>query len=317
MAVLVTGGSGFLGSYLIPELLAAGREVVVFDRAAPAVDGVRWIGGDLTDAAALEAAVAEHGVTDVFHLAAVLAGPCEADPDLGFAINFDATRTLLRAASRRPGFGRFVLISSISVFGKDAAEPVADAAAKNPATVYGQTKLACEHLLRWYAERGKVDGRGVRFAWVYGPGRVNGITAAYSSLLLDRIARGEPVDVPNPDEAGDWLYVRDAVAALMRLWRVEPERLSRRVYNVCGGAHRIRDVLEIARAVRPDAEIRYAADSEAASPYPSRYDDAAARRDWGWAPAWPVDRAVADHLAVVGAQAGETPPAEAGSQSSG
>ena len=307
MAVLVTGGAGFLGSYLVAALVEAGEAVVVFDRAAAPAglpDAVTWVRGDLTDADALRAVVADQGVTDIFHLAAVLAGPCEADPDLGFAINFDATRVLLKAAAAIEDFRRFVFISSIAVFGRDVPEPVRDDAPKNPATVYGQTKLASEHLIRWYATHRGVDGRGLRLTWVYGPGRVNGITAAYSSLLLDAVARGEAVDVPNPDERGDWLYVHDAVAALLGIWRAPSA--PQRFYNVAGGAHRIRDVLAVARRHRVDAQIRMAARSPqasaAASPYPSSYDDAPARRDWGWAPAWPVERAVPDHLARVAEQ---------------
>jgi nucleoside-diphosphate-sugar epimerase len=81
---------------------------------------------------------------------------------------------------------------------KDAAEPVKDDAPKNPSNVYGQTKLACEHLLHWYARQRGVDGRAVRFTWVFGPGRTTGITALYSSLLLDAIAQDQPLEVVNP-----------------------------------------------------------------------------------------------------------------------
>lgn len=306
MKVLVTGASGFLGSYLVPALLQRGAEVVVFDLAenpltlAPVMDRLTYIRGNLGDEAALRDTMRSHCITDVIHLGALLARPCEENPALGFRVNFDATRILLEESASQ-NIRRFVFVSSIAVFGKDANEPVADEAPKNPATVYGQTKLAGEHLLRWYAQNKGLDARGLRFTWVFGPGRVNGITAMYSSLLLDKIARGEPVDVPNPDERGDWLYVKDAVKALLDL--MEAPAAPQRVYNIAGGSHAIRDVLAIAKKIRPDATLNLAEQSAAASPYPSAYDDAPARREWGWSPDYPIERAVAEHLDIVAAQA--------------
>lgn len=68
----------------------------------------------------------------------------------GFQVNFGSTQVLLDAAAVLRA-KKFFMVSSISVYGRDAAEPVRDDAIKNPETVYGQTKLASEHLLSWYA----------------------------------------------------------------------------------------------------------------------------------------------------------------------
>ena len=68
------------------------------------------------------------------------------------------------------------MISSISVFGRDVEEPVKDEAVKNPETIYGQTKLASEHLMLWYARKHGLDTRALRFTWVFGPGRTTGTT---------------------------------------------------------------------------------------------------------------------------------------------
>jgi UDP-glucose 4-epimerase len=180
------------------------------------------------------------------------------------------------------------------VFGRDAPEPVSDGAAKNPETVYGQTKLACEHLLQWYAARRGLDAGALRFTWLFGPGRTTGITALYSSLILDAIARGEPVTVPNPDERGDWLYVKDAVKAILALW--DAQGLSQRIFNIAGGVHSIREVVEIARRIRPDARVELVAGGAARSPYPVAYDDSAARRALGFRPDYSIETAVAEHL---------------------
>ena len=301
MRVLVTGGAGFVGAYLVPALLQRGYEVTVFDAAAPPsalADRVDYLRGDLGAPADVYRAMMNCRPQGVFHLGALLAAPCEENPQRGFAVNFASTQALLDA-SVALGVRKFFLVSSISVFGRNAAEPVADDAVKNPETVYGQTKLACEHLLQWYAAKRGLDAGALRFAWLFGPGRTTGITALYSSLILDAIARGEPVSVPNPDERGDWLYIKDAVKAILALW--DARGLSQRIFNIAGGVHSIREVVGIARKLRPDARVELAAGGSTLSPYPVAYDDSAARRDLGFRPDYSIDAAVAEHLRTVAA----------------
>ncbi len=304
MRVLVTGGAGFIGSYLVPALLARGHDVTVFDVAPePAAlaahrDRIGYVRGDLASPPDLYRAMMAVRPEGVFHLGAILAGPCEENPVRGFQVNFGSTQALLDACVALQA-KRFFMISSISVFGRDVPEPVGDGAVKNPETVYGQTKLASEHLLQWYARKHGLDASALRFTWVFGPGRTTGITALYSSLILDAIAHGEPVEIPNPDERGDWLYVKDAVKAILLAWDAGDRR--QRVFNIAGGVHSIRDVVEIARKIRPDARVTLAADGKSLSPYPVAYDDAPARAVLGWAPDYTIEAAVAEHLRLVAA----------------
>ena len=305
MKVLVTGGAGFIGSYLVPQLLDRGWEVVVFDQAEkpasiePVIDRIEYVRGDLGSAPDLYRAMTTHRPGGVFHLGAVLAGPCEADPVMGFKVNFQSTQTLLDA-SLSLGVERFFMISSISVFGRDVTEPVADAAVKNPETIYGQTKLAGEHLMRWYAAKHGLDTRGLRFTWVFGPGRTTGITALWSSAILDAIARGEPMTITNPDETGDWLYVKDAVKAILNFW--EADRAPQRIYNIAGGVHSIREVVQIARRYCPDDRVALVEDGANQSPYPAVYDDTPAREQWGWMPDYSIESAVREHLEIISGQ---------------
>lgn len=305
MRALVTGGAGFIGSYLIPKLLEKGCEVVVFDAAPNPTsleevrDRITYVRGDLGSKADMYRAMMTQKITDVFHLGAVLAGPCEENPVMGFKINFQSTQTILDA-SLALHINRFVMLSSISVFGRDAAEPVPDHAAKNPETIYGQTKLAGEHLLLWYARKHGLDTRALRFTWVFGPGRTTGITALYSSLILDAIARGESITVPNPDEKGDWLYIKDAIKAILTLW--EAESPSQRVYNIAGGVHSIRDVIAIAKKYRPDSPVALQEGGKSQSPYPVAYDDSVARKEIGWKPDYSIEEAVREHIEIVSAK---------------
>ncbi len=302
MRALVTGGAGFIGSYLIPKLLERGMEVVVFDMAKepstlePVKDQITYHRGDLASDADLYRVMMRERITAVFHLGAILAGPCEENPVYGFRINFHATQTLLDA-SVALGVNRFFMMSSISVFGRDVSEPVADDARKNPETVYGQTKLACEHLLRWYHRKQGLDTRALRFSWVFGPGRTTGITALYSSLILDAVARNEPITVTNPEEKGDWLYIRDAVGAILTLWDAEDPK--QRIYNIAGGVHSIGEVVEIAKKVKPESSVSLVPKGKAQSPYPAAYDDRIARSEIGWAPKYTIEAAVREHIDIV------------------
>ena len=192
---------------------------------------------------------------------------------------------------------KFFMVSSISVFGRDAAEPVQDDAPKNPETIYGQTKLASEHLLSWYARKHGMDTCALRFTWVFGPGRTTGITALYSSLILDSIARGEAIVVGNPEERGDWLYVKDAVKAILLVW--DQPALKQRIFNISGGVHSIRDVVAIARRHRPQSKVTLKEGGRSLSPYPVAYDDRQARQELGWKPDYTIEAAVEEHLRLV------------------
>ena len=302
MRALVTGGAGFIGSYLIPRLLEKGMEVVVFDitkepaALEPIKDEILYVRGDLASEADLYRVMMSHKITNVFHLGAILAGPCEENPIYGYKINFHATQTLLDASVALK-VNRFFMLSSISVFGKDVSEPVADDARKNPGTVYGQTKLACEHLLQWYYRKHALDTRALRFTWVFGPGRTRGITALYSSLILDAIARNEPMTITNPGEKGDWLYIQDAIRAILAVWDAKDPK--QRIYNIAGGVHAIGDVVEIAKSLRPDAKVSLVPQEEAQSPYPVAYDDHVARSEIGWKPKYSIETAVREHMEIV------------------
>ena len=302
MRALITGGAGFIGSYLVPALLARDYDITLFDLAPepdtlPAHrDRIRYIRGDLGSSADLYRAMMTCKPDGVFHLGAILAGPCEENPLRGFAVNFDSTRVLLDACVAQQ-VRKFFMVSSISVFGRDAREPVADDAAKNPETIYGQTKLASEHLMLWYARKHGVDARALRFTWVFGPGRTTGITALYSSLILDAIARGEAIGISNPDERGDWLYVKDAVKAILLSW--DAKLSEQRVFNIAGGVHSIREVVEIALRLHPGAKVTFAQEARSLSPYPVAYDDGPARRELRWKPDYTIAAAVGEHLRIV------------------
>lgn len=301
MKVLVTGAGGFIGRYLLPALIARGHSVVATDVRLPgdavSDDRVAWYPLDVSRPEEVYRVMLGTRPEAVIHLVSWLAAPCEANPLRGWEINFLSTQYLLDSGLAA-GLKRFVFSSSISVFGRGVPEPVSDDAVKEPATIYGQTKLACEHLLRWYRNKHGVAVGAARFPWVYGPGRETGITAMYSSKLLDAIARHQPLDIDFPDEKGDWLYVRDAVKALLLL--LASESVPQVAYNIMGGLYTVREAMQVAMRVEPNAQITFRERAGLSNnPYPLSYDDSAARHDIGWAPDYSLEAGIREHIAIV------------------
>lgn len=152
--VLVTGGAGYVGCVLVPKLLDAGCEVVVYDtlffgsEGLPKHPRLKVIEGDLRNTSHLEASL--EGVDAVIHLACISNDPSfELDPDLSKAINFDCFEPLVQACVRR-GVRRFIYASTSSVYGVSDAPEVTEDHPLVPLTDYNKYKGLCEPILRKY-----------------------------------------------------------------------------------------------------------------------------------------------------------------------
>lgn len=152
--VLVTGGAGYVGSMLVPKLLAAGHKVSVLDlymygddifadlRANP---NFREVKGDLRDPKAVARAL--QSCDAVIHLACISNDPSfELNPDLGKSINFDCFRPLVQAA-KKEGVRRFIYASSSSVYGIKDEPEVTEDLPLIPLTDYSKYKALCEQVL--------------------------------------------------------------------------------------------------------------------------------------------------------------------------
>ncbi len=301
MRLLVTGASGFIGSRLVPALVDQGHDVVATDIVAEpqwltSREGVEYRRVDLSRDPDVRELVFRSRPDKVVHLAGLLAEPCEAAPLRAFKVNLMATTSLLEACVAT-GVARFVMTSSPSVFGRGLAEPVVEDAARPPVTAYGQTKLACEHMLEWCRRARGLSVGAARFPWVYGPGRTTGLAAGHCSLLLDAIARGETAIVRNADQVGDWLYVKDAVKALILL--LESDDRPPVTHNIMSGVHSVADAMAVAREQFPDARIKVRKAPGAHYPYASSFDGTRARKEIGWNPDRSIRRGFKERVETV------------------
>jgi UDP-glucose 4-epimerase len=197
MKVLVTGGSGFLGSHIADALSEAGHDVVIFDL-VPSL----WLRprqtacvGSVLDAEALAAAT--RGCDAIYHLAA-MADIDEAlqSPRTAVEVNIMGTINALEAA-RIHGVRRFVLASSIYVY-------------SNQGSFYRTTKQASEHLVHDYHERFDLQFTVLRFGSLYGPraDRSNGVFRMLSQALAEK-----RIDYyGSGDEVREYIHVLDAAA---------------------------------------------------------------------------------------------------------
>ncbi len=323
-SVLITGASGEIGHGLIDRLAAADRPVITLDL-NPLPAGVapkvrHQFVGSVLDAQLLDRVVAEYEVDRVFHLAALLSTRSEFSPALAHKVNVEGTLNMLEFAQKQgESHGRTVVFfypSSIAAFGlpdlatKAEAGRVREDDYNVPTTMYGANKLYCEHLGRYYsrhfkqllAERhGKVDFRCLRFPGLISAVTVpSGGTSDYAPEMTHAAAKGEPYACfVRPDTRIPFMAMPDAVEAVLRLTAVPREALTRAVYNVGAFAPSAGEVEAVVRAAFPAADITTAVDVKRqgiVDTWPADVDDAAARRDWGHAPAWGFEAAFGDYL---------------------
>ena len=169
MAVLVTGGAGYIGSHTAVVLHEAGRDVVVLDdlsnSSMAAVEALRvltrpdlpFIEADAADVDAVGRAVVDHGIDEVIHFAAFksVSGSI-VDPDGYHRNNVGSTAGVVEAM-RRHGVSRMVFSSSCTVYGEPADLPVTEDSPISASNPYGATKVACEELLAAEAAAGGLD----------------------------------------------------------------------------------------------------------------------------------------------------------------
>src|SRR5687768_11949814 len=155
MRVLVTGGAGYIGSVVTEQLIADGKQVVVFDNLSKGhreaiVPGAEFVQGELSDSSTLKQTLHDRNVEAVIHMAASsLVGESVEQPNKYYQNNLIAGLVLLDAMLACD-VKRLVFSSTAATYGEPEAQPIEETAATNPTNTYGETKLAFEHALKWY-----------------------------------------------------------------------------------------------------------------------------------------------------------------------
>jgi nucleoside-diphosphate-sugar epimerase len=315
--ILITGGTGFIGSNLAMRLLERDKDtkVVLFDRSPDLFrltgfearyeavkDRVTFVQGDLTILPHVLALFDAHTPDSVFHLGALLSAGAETNPTMGFQTDtvgswhvFEAARLYCQHAGSDPI--RVIFPSTIASFGSFIAPGalVNNEAIQMPTTMYGVSKVSVERLGEYYSRKGWIDFRAVRFPSVIGASRGPGGTTVYSTLMIQ-----EPFRTPSrpyiayvaPDTRLDIVYISEAVDAIVGLHDAAVNSLKpeRRVYNIAGmrtddgQAPTALDIKNAVVALKPDAVIDFQVDPILQKTVTSFgvLKDEAAQTDWGW-----------------------------------
>ena len=267
MNVLLTGGAGYIGSHVTRALAEAGHRCVVVDNLckghAAAVGEAELVVADVADGRALRAAMSDHDIDTVIHLAAFIeAGESVAEPDKYFRNNTLIGLTLLDAM-REAGVGRMVFSSTAAVYGRPERMPVDEDDRLDPINPYGASKLCVEWMLRAYARAYKMGFISLRYFNVAGADPAGDIGEDHSPEthlipLVLQVAMGkcEQMSIFGDDyETDDGTCVRDYIhvcdladAHVLAAERIQPHRAD--AYNLGNGAgFSVRQVIETARQV--------------------------------------------------------------------
>ncbi|MBK7915114.1 MAG: NAD-dependent epimerase/dehydratase family protein [Chloroflexi bacterium] len=322
--ILITGAAGEIGQALIKSLAATGSNQVLsldLHDLPDDMDGYSThILGDVLDKNLFARLVTEYDFDVIYHLAALLSTRSEFAPELAHQVNVNGTLLLMQMAAeqsqRRGEPVRFIFPSSIAVYGLPDLETKArDFYVREwdwnyPTTMYGCNKLYCEMLGTYFGSHYQqlsrttptmLDFRAVRF-----PGLISayttpsGGTSDYGPEMLHAAAQGKPYACfVREDSVIPFMAMPDAVTSLLQLASAERQTLRRTVYNVTSfslTAVQFRD--EVLKAF-PNAQITFEPDVQRqgiVDSWPAGLADKAARRDWGWEPAYGVERAFAEYL---------------------
>lgn len=263
---LITGGTGFLGSYVVRKLLAADEGVAVFDlrpdektlsliAGSDALKKCQIIRGDVTVAAQLMGAAIAAKPRIIVHLASPLPPDSEWDPTASLSQMTSGHVNVLEAA-RHLGVEKVVWASATSVFGRPESHGghdavVTDDAPHYPETLYGIFKSANERLSALYGTRYQVESIGLRFCQGYGPGKKRGRPFGYQ--FLEAALLGKPYTLPYGDDVINWQFVDEMAEIVIRAARAA--KGPARVFNTTGEVITTKQTIDVLKRLFPQSHF--------------------------------------------------------------
>lgn len=268
MAILVTGGAGYIGSHTVAALLERGEEVVVIDSLQTghkeALLGGKLYEGDLRDKELLKKLFAENQIEGVIHFAAnSLVGESMQNPGKYYDNNMYGTLCLLEAMNEA-GVRRIVFSSTAATYGEPEKTPIEETDRTEPTNVYGETKLMMERMIRWYDRVLNVRYVALRYfnaAGAHESGKIGEDHRPETHLIpiVLQTALGQRSHISvfgedYPTEDGtcirDYLHVSDLADAHLRAIDYLKNGGESDVFNLgSGSGFSVREIIETARKV--------------------------------------------------------------------
>lgn len=290
--VLVLGALGQIGIDLTQRLIddLSAEQVIASDIRAPNNDpGCTFEQIDVMDAEALHAAIQKHGITEIYHLAALLSATAEQRPKFGWDLNMQGLFNALELA-KEGHIQKLFWPSSIAVFGPTT--PSVDTpqyTIMEPTTVYGISKLAGERWCEYYHRRYGVDVRGVRYPGLISyKGQPGGGTTDYAVEIFHEAKKNNAYNCFLSEETRlPMMFMEDAIDATTGIMEADPDSVKiRSSYNIAGFSFTPSELAEEIKRVLPDFKLNCEPDfrQQIADTWPDSINDDNARKDWGWDP---------------------------------
>lgn len=260
--ILVTGGAGYIGSFVVNGLLDKGYEVVVLDALLYGEkglesfvhrDGVTFIKGDITDAAKVEESL--NGVEKVIALAAIVGDPaCSVNEEMTWKINYESVK-LLTDLSIKHGVSRFVFASSCSVYGSnEKVKFLTEDSELNPVSIYAETRILSEEYI--LSKQELISPVILRLSTVFGLSPRMRFDLAINIMTAKAVNNGV-IDVFGGNQWRPFVHVRDVANAFIAATETDDHHVRGQVFNAgsTDSNYQIEDIAKIIAEEIPGTSI--------------------------------------------------------------
>ena len=304
MAILVTGGAGYIGSHTAHELIRAGYDVVVLDNLvtgyrAAVPEGARFYQGDIRDIAFLDSLFEKEKIDAIIHFAAFsLVGESVSNPLKYYENNLYGTKVLLESMVKN-GISRIVFSSTAATYGEPENIPILESDRTCPTNPYGETKLAMEKMFKWTGDAHGINFVSLRYFNACGADAGGKIGEAHNpeSHLIPLVLQvpngkrasisifGTDYDTPDGTCIRDYIHVTDLAAAHILAVKYLLDGGKSDVFNLGNGVgYSVREVIEMARRVTGHPIPATETPRRAGDPARLVASSEKARRVLGWNP---------------------------------
>lgn len=306
MAILVTGGTGFIGAQVVRVLVNKGERPVVFDLNDRKTllkgieDYTTIVKGDVSNYSHVLNIVKQYKIDVIYHLGSMLSVPSDGDPWSAFRVNAQGTFNVLEAA-RILGVRQVVFSSTMGTYGLDIREEsIDDYTLQRPILFYGCTKVFSELMGRFYKRKFGLDFRGVRYPAIVGPGVKTPGVAQYNSWAIEEAYKGNPFKIwVTPDTKCPVQYYKDAALSIIQCAEAPLEKIKMGVYVLAGMFLSAQELVDHIKKVLPKAHLEFEPNMEIVGLMKglSRpVDERCAREEFGWVGQYPIERTIKDFI---------------------